>query len=207
MTYLHSRLTSRLVLALIPVLWTTSVSAQNPQVGQAQYSIGTLLALRPDGVEDRLRGKGTLNLFEQDVLRTDPGSRGLISFADGIRMALNENTTLQILSRWDKANGTTRIVRVKRGEVWVSSTGGKPMEIETSTGTATVQNAEVDFKVAADGQSLLSVIQGNVQFATAYGWCTVTPSTSTSGARGRGCSPFAKVNVQQVLAWSRELVR
>jgi hypothetical protein len=74
-------------------------------------------------------------------------------------MALNENTTLQILSRWDKATGITRIVRVKKGEVWVSSMAGKLIEIETSTGTATVQSAEVDFRVAEDGQSLLSVIR------------------------------------------------
>jgi ferric-dicitrate binding protein FerR (iron transport regulator) len=149
-----------------------------------------------------------MSLFEYDVLRTDQGSRGLLDFGDGIQLAMNENTTLSVLSRWEKSNGVTRIARLKTGQLWVrNSSGGKPIEVETSTGTAIVQNAEIDFRVSQDGQSRLTVIQGSVQFATPYGWCTVTASTSSSGARGRGCSPNAKSNVQQAIAWTRDLMK
>ena len=186
----------------------TLVNAQPAQLGQATFSTGTLVVRRPDGIEDRLRGKGAVILFEQDVLRTESNSQALLDFGDGNRIGLNENSTVQIFTRWEKTGGFTKIVRAKQGEVWVKTgIGPKPIEVETSTGTAIVQNAEINFKVSENGQSVLSVVQGVVQFATAYGWCEVKASTSSSGARGRGCSAPTNVNAQQVAAWTRDLVR
>lgn len=190
------------------LLRDAKVSAQNPPFGQGQYAVGTLLVVHPDGIEDRLRGRGSVNLFENDLVRTEPGSRGLIDLGDGVRIGLNENTTLQLLSRWEKANGVTRIVRLKKGQIWIKGpASGKTLEIETASGTAILPNAEVDLKAGEDGQSVLTVVQGTVQFATSNGWCSVVTSTSSSAALGRGCSPNVKANIQQVLAWSRELLR
>lgn len=203
--YFASFLSSTLGLLL---LWDANVAAQNPPFGQAQYAVGTLLVVHPDGIEDRLRGRGAVNLFENDLVRTEPGSRGLIDLGDGVRIGLNENTTLQLLSRWEKANGVSRIVRLKKGQIWIKGpASGKTLEIETASGTVILPNAEVDFKAGEDGQSVLTVVQGTVQFATSYGWCSVVASTSSSAALGRGCSPNAKANIQQILAWSRELLR
>ena len=197
-----------IALFFIAHLWSALLLAQAIPVGQAQYGIGTLVVVRTDGVEDRLRGRGAVILFEQDIVRTDQASQGLLDLGEGIRLAMNENTSIQILSRWEKSSGVTKIVRVKKGQVWAkSAAGGKPLEVETATGTAVFQNAEIDFNVSETGQNVLSVIQGTAQFATAFGWCTVNASTSSSGARGRGCSPSAKANVQQVLAWTKELFR
>jgi ferric-dicitrate binding protein FerR (iron transport regulator) len=182
--------------------------AQNPAVGQAQYAIGSLLVLRPDGIEDRLRGRGAVNLFEHDILRTAQGDRGLIELGDAARIGINENTTLQVLSRWEKNSGTSRILRLKKGQLWLKvAPGGKPIEVETASGTAIVANAEIDIQITDDGESVLSVAQGTVPFATAFGWCTVTAVTMSSGALGRGCSPITKINPQQFAAWSRDLAR
>lgn len=177
-------------------------------MGQAQYAVGTLLVVHPDGIEDRLRGRGAVNLFEQDLVKTEAGSRALIELGDGIRIAIDENSTLMLLSRWEKASGVSRIVRLKKGHLWVKGpTNGKSIEVETSSGTAIVQNGEIDIKTSEDGQSVLSATQGTTQFATSYGWCTVSVSTASTGAHGRGCSPNASINVQQTIAWSRELLR
>jgi ferric-dicitrate binding protein FerR (iron transport regulator) len=202
------QLARTLTLAVGFFLWIAAAHAQNPQMGQAQFAVGTLLVIHPDGIEDRLRGKGAVNLFEQDVVKTDAGSRALIELADGIRIALDESTTLILLSRWEKATGVHRIVRLKNGHLWVKGpTGGKTVEVETSSGTAVVQNGEIDIKAGENGQSVLSVTQGTAQFATSYGWCTVAVSTASTGARGRGCGANAPINAQQTLAWSRELLR
>lgn len=200
---------SILLLPLFLLAFANPSLGQTLQIGQAQYALGTLLVVRPDGIEDRLRGRGTLSLFEHDVIRTEGESRGAIELGDGtIRVGLNENTQLQLLSRWEKNHGVTRVVRLKRGQLWVRvAAGTRPVEIETVSGTAIVSNAEVDFRVADDGQSTLSVVQGSVQFATAYGWCTVTAATTSTGALGRGCSANVKSNPQQVSAWSRDLLK
>jgi len=183
-------------------------AGQNLQIGQALFALGTLVVVRPDGIEDRLRGRGAVSLFEHDVLKTEGGSRSTFELSDGTRVGLNENTQLQILSRWEKAHGVTRVLRLRRGQLWVrSASGSRPVEIETVSGTAIVNNAEIDLRVADDGQSALSVVQGSVQFATAYGWCTVTAATTSTGAIGSGCSANAKNNPQQITAWSRDLLK
>lgn len=199
---------SVLFLPLFLLVFANPSLGQNPQIGQAQYALGTLLVVRPDGIEDRLRGRGSLSLFEHDIIKTEAGSRAAIELADGARISLNENTQLQLLSRWEKNHGVTRVVRLKRGQLWVRvAAGTRPVEIETVSGTAIVSNAEVDFRIADDGQSALSVLQGAVQFATAYGWCTVTAATTSTGALGRGCSANTKSNPQQISAWSRDLLK
>lgn len=202
---------ARRSILFLPLFWLLFASpshGQNPQIGQAQYALGTLLVVRPDGIEDRLRGRGNLGLFEHDVLKTEAGSRGTVEIGDGTRVGLNENTQLQLLSRWEKNHGITRVLRLKKGQLSVRvAAATRPVEIETVSGTAIVSNAEVDLRVADDGQSTLSVLQGSVQFATAYGWCTVTAATASTGALGRGCSASAKSNPQQVSAWSRDLLK
>ena len=89
--------------------------AQGVPVGTAQNAVGTLVVVRTDGIEHRLQGRGSLPLFEGDVLRTEAASQALLQFKPGIPVALNERTTVKILFRWDKTGGTTRILRVSRG--------------------------------------------------------------------------------------------
>src|ERR1700675_2033380 len=48
---------------LLTVGRAVSVYAQSAQVGRAQNAIGSLVVVRPDGIEDRLQGKGSLQLF------------------------------------------------------------------------------------------------------------------------------------------------
>src|SRR6476660_76716 len=81
--------------------------AQSLQIGLAKNAIGTLLVIRSDGIEDRLRGEGSLQLFEGDVLKTEANGQALIILRDGTQVALNENTTMKMLSRWEKAKGST----------------------------------------------------------------------------------------------------
>jgi hypothetical protein len=80
-------------------------SGQGVEVGAARNAIGTLLVVHPDGIQDRLRGKGLIKLFEEDVLKTEPGSQALIDFTDGVVLALNQNTTIKLLSRVGKDEG------------------------------------------------------------------------------------------------------
>ena len=182
-------------------------SAQSAQVGQAQNAIGTLVVVRPDGVEHRLRGKGVLQLFEGDVLRTEASSQALIEFRDGIQVALNENTTFKIFSRWDKAKGITPIIRLKQGEIWVK-TGErpKPLEVETPVAVAAVREAEFNIKISGDGQSILTGIQGIVELATAFGTCSVPPSTVSYGVRGQRCTRPAPADVTPVIGWTQTLL-
>jgi len=191
------------------LVWRSApASAQSAQVGTAQNAIGALVVVRPDGIEDRLQGKGSIQLFENDVLKTEASSQALIEFKDGVQLALNENTSFKILSRWEKAKGITRIVRLKQGEIWVKTgEGPKQLEVETPVATAAVRETEFNMKVQEDGQSILTVIQGIVEFGTAFGTCPIRTSTVSYGVRGKRCTKPAPADVKPAIAWASAILQ
>ncbi len=195
-----------LIVSLLLLGGHTPVVAQNAVLGKTQSAIGTLVVIRPDRIEDRLQGQGALQLYEGDVLRTEAASQALITIQEGIEVALNENTTLKLLYRWEKANGTTQILRLKQGEIWVKTgPGPKQLEVETPVATAAVRETEFNIKVQDDGQTTLTVIQGTVEFGTAFGTCPIRTSTISYGVRGKRCTKPAAVDVQPARAWLQGL--
>ena len=178
--------------------------AAGEAVGTAKNAIGGFTVVRSDGIEEQLEGKGALPIFEGDVLRTEGSSQALIEFNNGIKVALNENTMFTILSRWEKSKGFTRVLRLKHGEVWVDTQGGpKPLEIETPVATAAVKGTEFDLLVTPDGQSTLTVINGIVEFGTAFGTCPIKTSKISYGNRGKKCTKPQATNVTPTIAWTK----
>lgn len=195
-------------LNLLSVWRSVPVFAQSGQLGTAQNAIGTLVVVRPDGIQELLQGKGSLQLFEGDHLRTEAASQALIEFQDGIEVALNEKTSFKILSRWEKAKGITRIIRLKQGEIWVKTgVGPKPLEVETPVAVAAVRETEFNIKVLEDGQSILTVIEGIVEFGTAFGTCPIRTSTVSYGVRGKRCTKPALTDVRPVIAWTEAILK
>jgi ferric-dicitrate binding protein FerR (iron transport regulator) len=195
-------------LALMSAWRAVPVFAETAQVGTAQNAIGTLVVVRPDGIEDTLQGKGSLQLFEGDILRTELASQALIEFRNGIQVALNENTTFTILSRWEKAKGITRIIRLKQGEIWVKTgEGPKPLEVETPVATAAVRETEFNIKVQEGGQSTLTVIHGVVDFGNAFGTWPIRATTFSHGVRGKRCTKPAPADVKRAIAWTEAIMK
>jgi ferric-dicitrate binding protein FerR (iron transport regulator) len=196
---------SALVVALAAVgPFAATTHGQSNEMGTARNAIGTLIVVRPDGIEDRLKGKGAVKLFEEDVLRTEPGSQALVEMVDGITLALNENTAAKLLTRWEKGKRRVRIVRLRQGEVWVKTAEGqKALEVETPVATAVVRETEFNMKVHTDGQTVLTVIQGIVEFGTAFGTCPIRTSTVSYGVRGKRCTRPEAVDVTPVTRWSQ----
>lgn len=183
--------------------FSASARADNVPIGSATNAIGTLVIVRTDGVQQRLQGKGNVPLYEGDVLKTDAGSQALITFTEGIEVALNENTSFKLLSRWEKDKPTVRILRLKEGEVWAKTAGGpKRFEVETPVATAAVKETEFNLKVQEDGQSILTVIEGIVQFGTPFGTCPIRTETISYGVRGKKCTKPAATDAKAAKAWT-----
>ena len=177
--------------------------AQNAPVGMATNAIGTLTIVRTDGVQQRLQGKGNVPLYEGDVLKTDSSSQALIEFQEGIQVALNEGTSFKLLSRWEKDKPITRILRLAQGEVWAKTAGGpKRFEVETPVATASVKETEFNLKVQDDGQSILTVIEGVVQFGTPFGTCPIKTDTISYGVRGKKCTKPAATEAKTAKNWA-----
>jgi hypothetical protein len=177
--------------------------ADNVPIGSATNAIGTLTIVRTDGVQQRLQGKGNVPLYEGDVLKTDESSQALITFTEGIEVALNESTSFKLLSRWEKDKPTVRILRLKQGEVWAKTAGGpKRFEVETPVATASVKETEFNLKVQEDGQSILTVIEGIVQFGTPFGTCPIKTDTISYGVRGKKCTKPAATDAIAARLWT-----
>ncbi len=190
------------------VLSTSQVYAAEELVGNAINAIGEFTVFRTDGIQEQLEGKGSLPLFEGDRVKTGKGSQGLMEFTNGIQVALNEDTDFLILSRWEASKGFTRILRLATGEVWVKTMGGpKPLEIETPVATAAVKSTEFDLKVQPDGQTTLTVVEGIVEFGTAFGTCPIRTSTISYGNRGKKCTKPAPVDVAPNVAWAQGILK
>ena len=182
----------------------SQVHAAEVLVGNAINAVGDFTVFRTDGIQEQLEGKGSLPLYEGDRVKTGKGSQGLMEFTNGIQVALNEDTDLLILSRWEESKGFTRILRLSTGEVWVKTMGGpKPLEIETPVATAAVKQTEFDIKVQPDGQTTLTVVEGIVEFGTAFGTCPIKASTISYGNRGKKCTKPAPTDVAPSVAWSQ----
>jgi len=183
-----------------------SAVADNTPIGTATNAVGTLVIVRTDGVQQRLQGKGNIPLYEGDILKTDASSQALITFSEGIEVALNEDTSFKLLSRWEKDKPTVRILRLKQGEVWAKTAGGpKRFEVETPVATASVKETEFNLKVQEDGQSILTVIEGVVQFGTPFGTCPIKTETISYGVRGKKCTKPAATDAKAAKAWTDAL--
>lgn len=186
------------------VISTSAVYAAGDAVANAINAVGEFTVFRTDGIQEQLEGKGSLPLYEGDRVKTGKGSQGLLEFTNGIQVALNEDTDFLILSRWESEKGNTRILRLATGEVWVKTMGGpKPLEIETPVATAAVKQTEFDIKVQPDGQTTLTVVEGIVEFGTAFGTCPIRTSTISYGNRGKKCTKPAPFDVAQNVAWAQ----
>ena len=185
-------------------LSVSQVHAADELAANAMNAIGDFTVFRTDGIQEQLEGKGSLPLYEGDRVKTASGSQALLEFTNGIQVALNENTDFLILSRWENGKGFTRILRLATGEVWVKTMGGpKPLEIETPVATAAVKQTEFDIKVLPDGQTTLTVVEGIVEFGTAFGTCPIRTSTISYGNRGKKCTKPAPVEVAPNVAWTQ----
>jgi hypothetical protein len=182
--------------------FAASAQAQGAPVGTATNAIGELVVVRTDGVQQRLQGKGNVPLYEGDVLKTDSNSQAMIEFSEGVTVALNENTSFKLLSRWEKDMPTVRILRLKQGEVWAkTSSGPKRFEVETPVATAAVKETEFNLKVQDDGQSILTVIEGIVTFGTPFGTCPIRTDTISYGVRGKKCTKPAATDAKAARSW------
>jgi hypothetical protein len=194
-----------IVLALV-VFPASGGVAQSVVAGTAKNAIGQLVAVRTDGVETRLRGRGVLRVFEGDVLRMDGSGQALIETEEGILVGLNGDAVVQILTRWEKEQGLTRILRVQQGEVWARSNARRAVEIETPVGVLAARAAEVNLKVVSDNEAIATVISGTGEFSTPLATCKIQAGTTSFGHRSKACTPPTATDVQPLIGWSHALL-
>jgi hypothetical protein len=199
--------------AIIVAIWLTGTASRvdtaNPPVGWVLNTIGTLNIVHNDGVGESIQGRQTVPLYEGDILKTEPSSQAYFTLKESASVAMNEATTFKLLTRWEKDKPTTRILRLDGGEVWAKTTDvPRAFEIETPVATVAIKETvtnEFDLVVQPDGQSILTVMDGAVQFGTPFGSWWVRTNTFSTGERGKRCTKPAAIDAKAARAWSEAL--
>jgi hypothetical protein len=137
----------------------------------------------------------------------DGKGKALIETDEGIQVALNGDSVVQILSRWEKARGVTRVLRVQRGEVWARiGDERRALEIETPVGVLAARVAEVNVRLVSDNETVATVVAGTGEFSTPFATCELRAGTTSFGHRSKACTPPAATDVATVVGWSRPLL-
>ena len=196
------------VTAALLLLAVSTALAQSMAAGTAKNVVGgALLVVRADGVETRLRGRGTLRVFEGDTLKMEGKGKALIETDEGTQLALNGDSVVQIQSRWEKDAGVTRIVRMQRGEVWAKiGDSRRGLEIETPVGVLAARAAEINVRLVSDNEAVATVVTGVGEFSTPSAACELRAGTMSFGHRSQACTPPAATDVRTVIGWSRPLL-
>jgi hypothetical protein len=185
----------------------TIVVAQLTVAGSVENAVGSVIVRRTDGRIEQIRGKGSLPVYEGDECRTERASLAYIKLSDGTQIAINEDTTFTIRSRTERARGLTRILKMVGGEMWMKTAGPKQIEIETPVATAAIKGTEFNLRVTPEGKSVLTVVEGVVEFGTPFGTCPIPASSQSVGERGKRCTKPAPVNPTSAISWISGVVK
>jgi hypothetical protein len=80
-------------------------------------------------------------------------------------------------------------------------------EVETPVANAAVRETEFNLKVYLDGRTVLAVVEGVVEFGTAFGTCPIPAGTTSVGERGKKCTRPAPAEVKSAIGWVEEVVK
>lgn len=204
--------TSHTVSAAFIVFWltgTASLTTANAPVGWVLDAIGTLNIFHEDGFVEVIQQQKNVALYEGDVLTTNESSQAYLRLQGSIAVAMNQATVFKILTRWEKDKQTTWILRLEEGEVWAKTTEvPNAFEIETPVAIAAAKETdfnEFDLVVRPDGQSILTVMNGAVQFGTPFGSWWVRTNTFSTGERGKRCTKPEAADAKAARAWMEGL--
>lgn len=177
-------------------------------VGQIEKAVGTVVVRRADGRTERLRGGGSLALYEGDECRTERGGKALIRLTDGTQVAVNEETTFAVRVRLETGRGMARIFKLLLGEMWMKTSGPTPIEVEAPAATAAVKGTEFHIRVHRDGKSVLTVLEGEVEFRNGFcSPCRTAKATQSVAEQGKRCTEPVAVDPRAVVAWIADVVR
>jgi ferric-dicitrate binding protein FerR (iron transport regulator) len=193
-------------LLVFAVFSVVPAAAQLAPIGNVENAVGTVVVQRADGRVDQIRGKGSLPLYAGDHCKTEKGSKAFIRLVDGTQVAMNEDTSFRYQQRDERGKGSTRIFKLLFGEMWFKTAGPAQLEVETPVATAAIKGTEFNMKVASDGNSVLTVVDGTVEFGTPFGTCPIVKSTQSFGARGKRCTKPVPVDPAPATAWIADVV-
>lgn len=153
--------------------FATGAAFAADEVGVAERIVNTVTGT----VETETRAVETgAAVFRSELLIASSDSRGEISLADGSKVIVAENASVElddfVIAGNTIESGTIRIT--KGAFRFISNGEPSPIKFETPLSSIGVRGTVFDLYVAPEGQTRLVVLSGSVRACTLTGRCIVT---------------------------------
>jgi len=153
-------------------------------------------------------------LNDGDILRTLAQSRAVVLLSDETQMKLNANTTLELrsirqtsslitrIAQRSAAQGDQSILNLTGGQIWLRSRL-KPANVRVNTPavTAAIRGTEFDLKVAGDGESVLTMLEGSVDFRNDQGAILVAAGEQARARIGQAPTKSVLLRPRDAVQW------
>ena len=136
--------------------------------------------------------------------RTGIGERRQVALEDGSQLQLNSNSAVDV-----KFDGQRRVIELLQGELWVdvAKDAQRPFVVRTDQGTATALGTRYLVKRAADGTTVVTVIESSVAVkGQADDEVKVTAGQRSVVDHGRA-TPAQAIGDADPDAWTRGLLK
>ncbi len=147
-------------------------------------------------------------------IRTLAQSRAVILLADETQLKLNGNTTLQLKSIRQTSSLMGRIVQASAsrpdqslldlagGEAWLrSKLRPANVRVNTPAVTAAIRGTEFDLSVASDGETVLTMLEGQVDFRNEQGAVLVGPGEQARARIGQAPTKSVLLRPRDAVQW------
>ncbi len=138
-------------------------------------------------------------------VRTGPGSKMALVFADETQVRLNQNSLLQVKSVAGDSAATTTL-RLELGRAWSQAKRApEGLQLESPSATAAIRGTSWELEVDAAGTTTLVVQTGSVQFFNALGSITVGADEAAVAVVGRAPARIVLSNPRDRVQWVNAL--
>ena len=129
---------------------------------------------------------------EDEVVRTGPGSRAVLTLADGSLVDVNERTELSVHAAW-----SGKVVHLQRGDVIIQAAKQRHgyLRVQTRDSLASVKGTVFAVSSGISG-SLVSVVEGSVAVAQLGSETLLSPGEQAASNQALVSS------VQEAVSWS-----
>ena len=141
-----------------------------------------------------------------DVVGTGADGKATLLFSDGSQTHLNANSAIEITAPSSVGKGKQSLFRALSGEVWARLQPGKAAQ--TRAVNAGVRGTEFHLKVADDGTTTVTVLEGEVDFFNPHGAVVVGESQqSVARPNAAPTAPVTVPNAGLMIEWTLDLDR
>lgn len=141
-------------------------------------------------------------LYVAERVRTLAASRAAILFIDETQVKLNAGAVLRVRETRVSGGGRT-IFDLQLGEGWFRTKNpASGLTIQTPAAAATIRGSEINVRVQPDQQTVLTVVEGTVEFANAAGSLLVLAGEEATAAPGQAPTKRIILNPEDAVQWA-----